>query len=93
MVNGRIEEVLVPESVLPFKINKDNLKDTNDVADNAGENGRMRKALKFADTLVMKPENNGKWTFVEIYKYRLVHRNAKGDVKRIYRIDEEGNIK
>lgn len=80
--------LLIHESVLP-----DNCKASDfDNVENVGKVESMGKQYKFANDLIMKLGDKGKWTFVELYKYRLVHRNDKGDVIKIYRLDEEGNI-
>lgn len=53
---------------------------------------RMDYKHRFARDLVIKYGGTANFSFVEIYKYRLAHRNNGGDIIKIYHIDDEGNI-
>ena len=53
---------------------------------------QMAGVFQFARDIIMKYGGWDKWSCVEMYKYRLAHRNEKGDIIKIYRLDAGGNI-
>lgn len=57
-----------------------------------GKMAMMEMQYRFAKDLIMEHGGTSNYSFVEIYKYRLVHRNSKGDTIKIYRIDDRGKI-
>lgn len=59
---------------------------------NATSINNMGDAYKLARDLIMKHGGTKNWSSVEMYKYRLVHRNMSGDVIKIYHMDEEGKV-